>query len=219
MKTGARGISTSVVAAGLAALACAGAVRAHHSGYMYKTTPIWISGSVTRVEIKNPHSIITLEDRSQDGQVSLWAVEGPPQTAVDQRGVNERVPKVGDTIKVCAFPYRPADEIARDPRISGGDGSARRSSTTIDGSSPQYVAGHVIVMPDGAMDFWEPHGIISECMRSSDDKRPAWVDLLNANPRARQLWCGHWRDAVDQSNVSLREFFEAINSSLYEPCK
>jgi hypothetical protein len=186
---------------------------------MYQTTPIWISGAVIRLELRNPHTIITLEDRSQDGQVRLWAVEGPSQTEVDRRSIDEQVPKVGDTIKVCAFPYRPAEEIARDPRIRGGDISARRSSPTIDGSSPQFVAGHVIVMPDGEMKSWEPHGIISECMRSSDDKRQAWLDFLNANPRVRDAWCGQRGYAVVQSNASLREFVEEINSSLDEPCK
>src|SRR5690242_1080085 len=89
---------------GLAALACAGSVQAHHSGYMYQTTPIWINGTVTRVELKNPHTITTLEDTGEDGKVRLWAVEGPPQTALDRRsGSGEYVPKVGDRLEVCAF--------------------------------------------------------------------------------------------------------------------
>lgn len=210
--------AAAILAAGLAALACSGSARAHHSGYMYQTTPIWISGEVTRVELRNPHTIITLEDRGEDGQVRLWAVEGPPQTQVDRRSINEEVPNVGDTIEVCAFPYRPAEEIARDPRI-WGDASARRSSPPIDGSSAQFVAGHVIVMPAGEMKFWEPHGIISECMRSSDDQRQPWLDFLNTNPRARQPWCEQRRYAVVQSNTSLSEFVEEINSLLDEPCK
>ena len=204
--------------AALAALACAGSVRAHHSGFMYQTTPIWISGTVTRFELKNPHTIMTVEAKGADGQVRLWAVEGPPQTAVDRKSINEDVPKVGDTIEVCAFPYRPAEEIARDGRI-WGDGRAQRSSPTAEDSSRQFVAGHVIVMPDGEMTFWEPHGITSECMRSSDDQRQPWLDFLNANPRAREPWCEQRRYAVVQSNASLRELVDEINGLLDEPCK
>lgn len=59
--------AASTLAAGLAALACSGSARAHHSGYMYQTTPIWIDGTVTRLELKKPHTITTLEDRSEDG--------------------------------------------------------------------------------------------------------------------------------------------------------
>jgi len=187
---------------------------------MYQTTPIWISGTVIRLELKNPHSIVTLEDRSQDGQVRLWAVEGPPQTEVDRTSVDEPVPKVGGTIKVCAFPYRSAEEIARDERIRGGpDVSTWLSSRTIEGSSPRFVAGHVILMPGGEMKLWEIHGIMSECMRGADDKRQGWLDFLNANPRVRDLWCGQRRYEVVQSNASLREFVEEINSSLAAPCK
>ena len=211
--------TATTLATALAVLACAGSARAHHSGYMYQTTPIWISGAVIRFELKNPHTIITLEDRSQNGEVRLWAVEGPSQTEVDRMNINDQVPKVGDTIEVCAFPYRSPEEIARDQRISGGDGSTRRSSAASDGSSPQFVAGHVLVMPDGEMRFWEPHGVIVECLRSSGDKRQAWVDLLNASPRAREHWCGGRRSAVVQSNESFLGLVEAIDGSLYEPCK
>jgi len=211
--------TATTLATGLAALACAGFARAHHSGYMYQTTPIWISGAVIRFDLKNPHTIITLEDRSQNGEVRLWAVEGPSQTEIDRMNINDQIPKVGDTIAVCAFPYRSAEEIARDPRIGGGDGSTRRSSPTTDGSSPQFVAGHVIKMTDGEMRFWEPHGFIAECLRGSDANRQAWVDLLNANPRAREYWCKGRRSAAVQANESFIGLVEAIDGSLYEPCK
>jgi len=81
--------TATTLATGLAALACAGFARAHHSGYMYQTTPIWISGAVIRFDLKNPHTIITLEDRSQNGEVRLWAVEGPSQTEIDRMNIND----------------------------------------------------------------------------------------------------------------------------------
>ena len=135
--------------------------------------------------------------------------------------ISEQVPKVGDTIKVCAFPYRSAEEIARDPRPFGGDGvSAKRSSLAIDGPSQQFVAGHVIVKPDGEMTYWRPHGaIIMKCMYSSDDKSRGWLDFLNSDPKARESWCGEWRRAVAESDASMKDFAEQVNSSLYEPCK
>lgn len=213
----------SIGAAGLAALACAGSVRAHHSGFMYQTTPIWINGTVTRFEAKNPHTITTLETKSEDGQIRLWAVEGPPQTALDRRsGSGEYVPKVGDTLEVCAFPYKPADEIARDTRLSPPlDVSAQRrlESSTIEGSSPRFVAGHVLVMPNGERRVWEPHGLISECMRSSNDQGQPWLDFLNANPSAREQWCDQRGYAAVQSNAPLRAFVEEINGLLENPCK
>ena len=209
--------TTAIALTGLAALACAGSVLAHHSGYMYQTAPIWISGTVIRFEPKTPHTIMTLEDRSEDGQVRLWAVEGPPQSASRRAGRAED-PKVGDPIRVCAFPYRPAEEIARDGRIWGGNVPAQRSLSSPAGSSSRFVAGHVIVTPNGEMRPWEPHGLIGECIRSSNGERQQWLDLLSANPRARELWCEQRRYEAVRSNAPLRDLVEEINGLLDNPC-
>lgn len=210
---------------GFAALACAGAVQAHHSGYMYQTTPIWISGTVTRVDHKNPHTITTLEGKGDDGQARVWAVEGPglTQTGLDRRAASgEYVPKVGDTLDVCAFPYKPVDEIARDSRLVPSlDVSVqeRLERTTTDGASPRFVAGYSLATADGQMHLWEPHGFISECIRASSDQRQRWLDFLNANPKAHELWCSERRRyAAIQSNASFHELVEELNALLADPC-
>ena len=213
--------TAAIALAGLAALACAGSVLAHHSGYVYQTTPIWINGSVVRFELKNPHTITTLEARIEDGQARLWAIEGPSQTELDRRrGSGEYVPKVGDAIAVCAFPYRPAEEIARDSRIVGSFDVSALSSRTADGASPRFVAGHLLVVSDGAMHLWEPHGFISECIRASNDQRQLWLDFLNATPKAHELWCSErTRYAAIPSNASFHQLVEEINGRLDDPCK
>ena len=69
------------------------------------------------------------------------------------------------------------------------------------------------------MRVWEPYGSIAECMRSSNDQRQSWIELLNANPEAHKFWCAEsGRDAV-QSNTSLKESVEQTNALLAEPCK
>ena len=211
--------TAAIALAGLAALACAGSVLAHHSGYVYQTTPIWINGSVVRFELKNPHTITTLEARTEDGQARLWAIEGPSQTELDRRrGSGEYVPKVGDAIAVCAFPYRPAEEIARDSRFVGSFDVSALSSRTADGASPRFVAGHVLVTSDGAMHMWEPHGFISECIRSSRDPRESWAEFLNANAQARASFCEQRRYAHVQSDASLKELVEEVGRALDDPC-
>ena len=211
------------VAAGFAALTCAGSVLAHHSGYVYQTTPIWINGTVTRFELKNPHTITTVEAKGEDGQLRVWAVEGPPQMALDRRsGSGEYVPKVGDTLEVCAFPYKPVGEIASDSRLSPrpDDSVLRRlESSTTEGSSPRLVEGHVLVRPNGERRVWDPHGFISECIRNSNDQRQPWLDLLNANAEAHKLWCEQRKYAAIQSNASLKDFVGEIDRLLTDPCK
>jgi hypothetical protein len=214
---------TAATLAALTSLVCAGSVQAHHSGYMYQTTPFWMTGTVTSFELKNPHTLTTVESRGADGQVRLWAIEGPPKSALDRRsGSDDYVPKVGETLEVCAFPYKPVQEIARDSRLSPPlDDSVRRrlESSTTEGSAPRFVAGHVLVRSDGAMQFWEPHGFISECMRSSDEQRQPWLDFLNANSQAREQWCAQRRHAAVQSNESLLGFVEQTNARLDVPCQ
>ena len=212
---------TAAGLAGLAALACAGSVHAHHSHLDYQTTPIWISGTVTRFELKNPHAITTLEGRTENGQV--WTVEGPSQTALARRGgSDEYLPKAGDTLEVCAYLYRPVEEIAADPRLVPylDDSVLRRlEATTSEGASPRLILGHMLVTTGGAMRVWEPYGLISECMRNSTVQTPSWIELLNANPEARKFWCDQrGRDAV-QSNAALKGFVEEINMLLAEPCQ
>jgi hypothetical protein len=216
--------TAAIALAGLAVLACDGSVQAHHTHLLYQTTPVWISGTVTRFELKNPHAITTLEGRRESGQVLVWTVEGPSQTELDRRGgSDEYLPKVGDTLEVCAYPYRPAEEIARDSRLPDWrlDASVQRrlESSTTEGSSPRLILGHVLVTTGGAMRVWEPYGQISECMRSSNEQRQSWIELLNANPEARTFWCDQRGRAAVQSNTSLKGFVEETNGLLDDPCK
>ena len=209
--------------AGLTALASAGSVQAHHSHLDYQTTPIWISGTVTRFELKNPHAITTLEGRSENGQVQVWTVEGPSQTGLDRRsGSGQYLPKVGDTLEVCAYLYRPVEEIASDPRLVPylDDSILRRlEATTTEGASPRLILGHMLVTTGGAMRVWEPYGLISECMRSSNHQRQSWIERLNANPEAREFWCEQRGRTAAQSNASLQEYIEQTNALLDEPCQ
>ena len=218
-------------AAAIAALACAGPAQAHHSGSMYDPTPVWIKGTVVRFQGIEPHTVTTLEEKTADGQVRRWAVEGPPQSALERRravegpdqfllergGSDEDVPKVGDVIEVCAFPYKSATELSR--VFPGVDFSHRGQRLDSDGSPLQFVAGHVLVMPDGRKRLWEPHGLLSACIRGSDEKKQAWLDFLNTNPSVREAWCTQRTYSAVLSAASLTSFVDEINGLLADPCK
>lgn len=208
--------ATASSLAGLAALVCATALQAHHSGYMYETTPIWIAGTVVAVENVSPHSVIRLEDKSGNGAVRRWAVEGPANWQLERMGMTGEVPRVGEVLEFCAFPYRSPEELSR--IFPGVDFSARRAARPADGSSPQYVAGHVMVKADGEKTSWEPHGVLAECMLSSDEPQRSWLDFLNANAHAHDAWCGQRRSARTQSSAALKDLVEEIDGLLDNPC-
>jgi hypothetical protein len=189
----------------------------------YQTTPIWISGTVTRFELKNPHAITTLQGRTENGQVLVWTVEGPSQTALNRRGgSDEYLPKVGDTLEICAYLYRPVAEIASDPRLVPylDDSILRRlEASTSEGASPRLILGHLLVTTGGAMRVWEPYGSIGECMRSSRDQTESWIERLNANSEARGFGCDERGRDATQSNAALKNFVEQTNALLAEPCE
>ncbi len=203
--------------AALATLVCTGSAAAHHSYLSYQTAPLWIEGSVVNVEHENPHTRITLEARSPDGQVRVWAVEGPGQTELDRRGAELHVPQVGDRLKVCGFAYKSAEELSR--IWPGVDFSTPRWSQMIEGSSPRFVAGHVMVMSDGKRQLWEPHGLLSECISSSDDPRQAWLDFLKSSPGVLQAWCAQRGYSAIRSDASLGKLVEEIDHSINNPCE
>jgi hypothetical protein len=184
----------------------------------YQTTPVWIEGSVVRFQHVNPHTLITLENRSADGKVQRWTVEGPPQAALDRRDAEVRAPIVGDRLRFCAFPYKPAAELSR--IWPGIDFSTPRRSETIDGTSPRVLAGHVMVWPDGTRQLWEPHGVLGECVRSSNEPRQTWINLLDSNAGARDSWCMQRRNySAARLGAELGQLIEEINSSLRDPCR
>src|SRR5688572_11729888 len=90
--------------AALVASTYAGSLAAHHSLRMIETsTPVWVKGAVVRYEIKNPHTVIELDETTADGQIVRWTIEGPIPGRVQRMHVDADLLKRGDIIQVCGF--------------------------------------------------------------------------------------------------------------------
>lgn len=205
----------AVWATAFTALAGAGTLQAHHAGAMYESKPVWFHGTVVQFDHINPHTITTLEERSADGKVRYWAVEGPAEFQLERLGIDE-FPQIGQVITVCAFPYKSRTELSR--LFPDADFSASRAIHDADDSSPQCVAGHVMIMRDGEKRLWEPHGVLSECIRSSDEPVESWLGFLNSDSRAHDAWCEQRKYALIREDASLSEFVETINNAIDNPC-
>jgi Family of unknown function (DUF6152) len=190
--------------AALTALACVGALRAHHSISMFETsTPIWVKGTVVRYEIVNPHTMVEIEERTE-GQVKRWIVEGPVLGRIQRMGVDETLLKDGDVIEVCGFALK--EELR-----------ARRSSSETDRLSPPFVHGNMIVMPDGQMQPWGAYGKLENCVRAGD-RTQSWLDFLNTDAIARGLWCAGHRSSVPTIAAS-KALVDEINRLMASPCQ
>jgi hypothetical protein len=190
-------------AAAIAGLACVGSLRAHHSiSVIDVSTAIWVKGTVVRYEPINPHTMIELEGRTEDGQVQRWTIEGPILGRLNRilsvNGIqgDEDFLQVGDVIEVCGF--FPKRSVA-----------TRGTSQNADGSSLPYVHGHVLVMPDGRMRSWGPYGKLDNCVRRNDEPE-AWLEFLNADPLALELWCNS-RAFFGVASTAPRGFVEKVN--------
>ena len=199
--------SLTLAAAALMTLVCVGPAQAHHSASMFVlTAPVWVHGTVVRFNRVNPHSIVTVEETAEDGQVRRWAVEGPDLRRLDLRGIDQSFLEAGDVVRFCAFPLKE-------------EWAARPPSAVTDARSAQFVHGHILVTPDGHKLPWGSYGKLGECIRSDGDaERQSWLDFLNSDPQIRDRLCRE-RSSSFQATEASKAFVEEISALIAEPCE
>jgi hypothetical protein len=80
-------------------------VRAHHafSAAFDENRPINLQGTVTKVELVNPHSWIWLDVKGKDGTVVNWGIEGGPPSNLFRNGITKASLPVGTQIKLFGY--------------------------------------------------------------------------------------------------------------------
>ena len=119
---------TTLVLLGAAAACEASPAAAHHSwSAEYDVSrSTYISGSVSRVLLRNPHSSLVLNVSTENGRTERWIVEWASPQRLRDRGVTAQTLRVGDALLVTGNPHRDAD--VRSLRAL----SVRRSSDGMD---------------------------------------------------------------------------------------
>jgi hypothetical protein len=204
-------IARMAAAAGLSAVAFVASVQAHHSLGMFDVSaPIWVKGTVLRYEPISPHAMIELEERTADGRIQRWSVEGPFPgrlqriLSFNNMSAEQRLVKPDDVIEVCGFDLR-------------ADLRARGVSTEPNAASAKFMHGHVIVMPDGHMQSWGPYGKMNNCVRPTD-RAKTWGDFLNTEPLARDLWC-NGRSNTKVASIAPKALVDEVDSLITNRCK
>jgi hypothetical protein len=92
-----------VVAAGLLLFPLT--VKAHHAfaAAFDENKPLNLQGTVTKVELMNPHAWIWMDVKGPDGKVANWGIEGGPPTNLFRNGITKTSLPVGAEIKVFAY--------------------------------------------------------------------------------------------------------------------
>jgi hypothetical protein len=93
------------VIAALGLLLAAVPAVAHHSfaAAFDENKPINLQGTVTKVELVNPHAWIWIDVKGADGTVTNWGVEGGPPTNLLRNGITKTSLAVGTEIKLFGY--------------------------------------------------------------------------------------------------------------------
>jgi len=130
--------------AALLALMPAGSLMAHHSLAGHDKTPVRVKGTIVRFHAINPHSIIFVDEETEDGR-RRWAVEGPSGFQLRRQNSDVTL-KPGDAIEFCG--YMPGE--ARTWQIASEDPNAVSLSGRL-------ITAEMIVL-DGQVQSWSDYG-------------------------------------------------------------
>jgi hypothetical protein len=83
-------------------------VWAHHafSTEFDATRPLEFTGTVTKVELINPHSWIHMDVENEDGTVTSWMVEGGSPNALLRRGIDRNSVPIGSELYMDGYGSR-----------------------------------------------------------------------------------------------------------------
>ena len=101
-------------------------LSAHHSWPVNMSQLVTVKGTVMEFEWANPHPMITLEVRSDDGKVEKWLVGGPAINRMEANGWTKATVKPGDVITGTGYQFSDGQKIIRLERIVFADGKEMR---------------------------------------------------------------------------------------------
>jgi hypothetical protein len=110
----------------LASVSGAVSLSAHHSWPVSYSQLVTVKGTVMEFAWQNPHPMITLEVRSNDGKVEKWLIGGPAINRMEANGWNKATVKPGDVITGSGYQFSDGQKIIRLERVMLADGKEMR---------------------------------------------------------------------------------------------
>jgi hypothetical protein len=109
-------------------------LRAHHAftSEFDASKPVKLRGTVTKVELINPHSWIHIDVKDPDGKVTSWAIEGGTPNTLFRLGVTKNSLAIGSELIVDGYQAKDGSNKANGRDITFADGR----KVFIGGSSP-----------------------------------------------------------------------------------
>ena len=104
-------------------LIVASTLSAHHRWPVNRSAEVTVQGTVKAYTWSNPHVMISLDVRADNGSVESWEVGGPSINQMASNGWDKSTLKAGDVITVYGFRFSDGSRILRLERIVKSDGT------------------------------------------------------------------------------------------------
>ena len=101
-------------------------LSAHHSWPVNMSRLVTVKGTVSEFAWENPHPMITLEVRTNDGGIEKWLVGGPAINRMEANGWTKTTVKPGDVITGIGYQFADGQKIVRLEHVVLADGKELR---------------------------------------------------------------------------------------------
>ncbi len=125
--------SRLILTAGVTVIALAASLYAHHpfaAEYDW-TKPVTLTGTVSKMEWTNPHAMLYMEAKDQNGQMKTWTLEMGSLNALTRAGWNRNTLKMGDQITVEAWMSKSKNDRANVKSVKLADGRELSGGSSI----------------------------------------------------------------------------------------
>jgi hypothetical protein len=119
-------MKTSLATIVLALVLAAIPLSAHHSWPVSFEKLVTVKGTVMDFTWENPHPMMTLEVKTDDGKVEKWLVGGPAINRMEANGWTKNTVKPGDVITGTGYQFSDGQKIIRLERVMLADGKEMR---------------------------------------------------------------------------------------------
>jgi hypothetical protein len=104
----------------------AAALSAHHAWPVSYEKLVTVKGTVVEFTWANPHPMMTLSVRTDDGRAEEWQIGGPALNRMEANGWNKTTVKAGDTLTGIGYQFADGKRVLRLERVVLADGREMR---------------------------------------------------------------------------------------------
>jgi hypothetical protein len=117
-------VTLAIVVFVVSLLLPAGQVLAHHgfAATFDSTKPVTVKGTLTKVELMNPHSWLWMDVKNPDGTVTNWGFEGGSPNSLIRHGVTKSSLPVGTEIIVNGYQVKSGENKGVAASLTFADG-------------------------------------------------------------------------------------------------